>query len=78
MKVKQDVLQFKTSWVKTHQDNNKPKQELNFNAQLNISANADVNTFQNTTPEHLESSTTPTIFHCQMHSFGYRQSERDQ
>eukprot|EP00957_Ditylum_brightwellii_P120744 9210256-Ditylum_brightwellii.AAC.1 len=62
MEVKQDVSQFKTFWVKAHQDNNKSRQELNLGAQINVLADADVNTFQNTTPEHLEPSTTLTLF----------------
>eukprot|EP00957_Ditylum_brightwellii_P048139 3653858-Ditylum_brightwellii.AAC.1 len=62
MEVKQDVSQFKTFWGKAHQDNNKSEQELNLNAQLNVLADADVDIFHNTTPEHLEPSTTPTIF----------------
>eukprot|EP00957_Ditylum_brightwellii_P165317 12587466-Ditylum_brightwellii.AAC.1 len=62
MEVKQDVSKFKAFWVKAHQDNNKPKQELNLDAQLNVLANADMNAFHDTTPEHLEPSTTPTLF----------------
>eukprot|EP00957_Ditylum_brightwellii_P191968 14613281-Ditylum_brightwellii.AAC.1 len=62
MEVKQDVSQFKAFWVKAHQDNNKLKQELNLDAQLNLLVDADINAFCSITPEHLELSTTPTLF----------------
>eukprot|EP00957_Ditylum_brightwellii_P206574 15349062-Ditylum_brightwellii.AAC.1 len=62
MVVKQDVSQFNAFWIKAHQDNNKPYQELNLDAQLNVLADADVDAFHNITSEHLEPSITPTLF----------------
>jgi hypothetical protein len=43
--IKQNIPDFKTSWVKAHQNNDKALADLTLDAQLNVMADADVNSF---------------------------------
>eukprot|EP00957_Ditylum_brightwellii_P203698 15335827-Ditylum_brightwellii.AAC.1 len=62
MASKDDAFELKVSWVKAHLDEKTPINELMLEEQLNVKADADVNSFRANTPSHLEPSPTPTVF----------------
>eukprot|EP00957_Ditylum_brightwellii_P021875 1649351-Ditylum_brightwellii.AAC.1 len=60
--IKKSGLDMQASWVKTHQDNNTAIYQLPLEAQLNVSADADVTSFCLHTPLHLQPSLTPISY----------------
>eukprot|EP00957_Ditylum_brightwellii_P126971 9679571-Ditylum_brightwellii.AAC.1 len=62
MASKDDAFKLKVLWVKAHLDEKKPINELTLEEQLNVKANADVNSFRANTLSHLEPNPTPTVF----------------
>jgi hypothetical protein len=62
MASKDDAFKLKVLWVKVYQDKKKTINELMLEEQLNVKADADVNSFRANTPSHLEPCSTPTVF----------------
>jgi hypothetical protein len=59
---KHNLPEFTATWVKAHQDDGTALEDLPLDSQLNVMADADVNSFRINPPHRLRPSTTPTIF----------------
>eukprot|EP00957_Ditylum_brightwellii_P037913 2867273-Ditylum_brightwellii.AAC.1 len=60
--VKKTIPTVKVSWVKAHQDDKADTEDLPLNAQLNVMADADVNSFRVDPSHELEPASTPILF----------------
>eukprot|EP00957_Ditylum_brightwellii_P183068 13944454-Ditylum_brightwellii.AAC.1 len=56
------LASFSVHWVKAHQDNTKPLDDLTLEARLNVIADSDVNSFQINTLSGLQPFSTPAMF----------------
>eukprot|EP00957_Ditylum_brightwellii_P136572 10414737-Ditylum_brightwellii.AAC.1 len=63
--VKQCMPPFRASWVKAHQDDKADLEDPTLDAQLNVMADVDVNSFQVNTPTGLAPAFTPILFPTQ-------------
>eukprot|EP00957_Ditylum_brightwellii_P132576 10110450-Ditylum_brightwellii.AAC.1 len=61
MKVKDNLKSFKVSWVKAHQDSKQSINKLPLKAQLNVTADKDVNASRENLPLSLKQSTSPVV-----------------